>query len=57
MALAAMIFLVLIGGGLITVIYGPSTMITSLPCLFVGALTIGLLFLLLEFLERWAGED
>jgi hypothetical protein len=56
LALAAMAFLVVIGGGLIALIYGPGSMITAVPCLLVGAGAIGLLFLLLEVLERWVDD-
>jgi hypothetical protein len=56
LALTVMAFLVVIGGGLIALIYGPSSIITAAPCLLVGAGAIGVLFLLLEVLERWANE-
>jgi hypothetical protein len=56
LTLMVMAFLVVIGGGLIALIYGPGSVITAVPCLLVGAGAIGLLFLLLEALERWANE-
>jgi hypothetical protein len=57
LALMVMAFLVIIGGGLIALIYGPVSILTAVPCLLVGAGAIGLLFLLLEVLERWAANN
>jgi hypothetical protein len=48
--------LVVIGGGLIALIYGPSALITALPCLLAGAGAILILYLLFLLAERWVNR-
>ena len=45
--------LILVGGGVIALIYGWTALLTALPCLFSGAGAILLLYLLLLLLEKW----
>jgi protein-S-isoprenylcysteine O-methyltransferase Ste14 len=45
--------LVLVGGGLIAVILGPTAFLTSLPCLLGGAGLILVPWLLLAAIEKW----
>jgi hypothetical protein len=54
LAIMVMVFLVIVGGGLIALIYGPVSGLSAVPCLLAGAGAIGLLFLLLELMGRWA---
>ena len=53
LVLIVIAFLVLVGGGLIGLIYGRMAMLSALPCLLGGAAIIGGLFLFLELVERW----
>ena len=48
-----MAVLVVVGGGLIALIQGPSALITALPCLLAGAGAILILYLLFLLVERW----
>jgi hypothetical protein len=52
----AVLVLVFVGGGLIALIYGPSALLTALPCLLGGAGAIVLLYLLFALAERWANR-
>lgn len=45
--------LVLVGGGLIGLVFGPEAFLTALPCLLVGVMLILAPWLLLSLLERW----
>jgi membrane protein implicated in regulation of membrane protease activity len=45
--------LVLVGGSLIALIYGPVAFLTALPCLLGGAALIMVPWLLLTALEKW----
>lgn len=49
----ALLALVVVGGGLIGLFFGPGTLWTALPCLFSGAAIILGLWLLLDRVERW----
>jgi len=57
LTIAVVVFLVLVGGGLIGLIYGPGAAIMGLSCLLVGAGAIGLLFVILTLMERWAESE
>ena len=48
--------LVIIGGTLIALVYGPAALITALPCLLAGAGAILLLYLLFLLAERWVNR-
>ena len=52
--LALVVFtLVVVGGALIALIFGLEALLTALPCLLAGALTIAAPWLLLTILEKW----
>ena len=48
--------LVVVGGGLIGLIFGLESMIGALPCLFAGAGAILVLYVLFFLAERWANR-
>jgi hypothetical protein len=54
--LLAVVLLVVVGGGLIALVYGPGALITALPCLLGGAGAIALLYLLFALAERWVNR-
>ncbi len=54
LTIAVVVFLVLVGGGLIGLIYGPGAALMGVSCLLLGAGIIGLLFVILTLMERWA---
>jgi membrane protein implicated in regulation of membrane protease activity len=45
--------LVVVGGGLIALIYGPGALLTALPCLLAGAALILVPWFLLTAAEKW----
>lgn len=45
--------LVVIGGGIIALVYGPASLITAVPCLLGGAAAILIPWWALTALERW----
>ncbi len=49
--------LVIVGGGLIWVIYGTSAAALGLACLLVGAGVIGLLWIIFTLLGKWVGTE
>jgi hypothetical protein len=49
--------LVVIGGGLVWVLYGSSAAITAVLCLLVAAGVMGLLWFFLTLLELWVKEE
>jgi len=51
---AAIVLLVVVGGGLIGLLFGWSQLVTALPCLMAGSALIAGLYLLLAVLERWS---
>ena len=55
--LGGMLVLVVVGGGLIWLLYGRTAAITAVSCLLVVAGLIGLLWLVLRLLEVWVGGD
>ena len=54
--LIAIVVLVVVGGGLIGLVFGLSEMLSALPCLLVGAGFIAGLYLFWAVLERWAEQ-
>ena len=52
--IAAIVVLVVVGGGLIGLIFGFSQLLTALPCLMGGAAVIAALYLFFVLAERWA---
>ncbi len=57
LAWSVVIFLVGVGGVLITLIYGAGPAMLGIGCLLAGAALFGLLWLILTLMQRWAGED
>lgn len=55
--LAGLAVLVVVGGGLVWLLYGRSAAITAVLCLLVAAGVLGFLWLLLTLLERWVKEE
>jgi hypothetical protein len=49
-------FLVIVGGAVIALVYGPGAAVLGLACLLVGAGVLGLLWLLLTLMERLANR-
>jgi protein-S-isoprenylcysteine O-methyltransferase Ste14 len=49
--------LVIVGGGLIALLFGPPAGALALLCLLAGAALIGLLWLVFTLLGKWAGEE
>lgn len=52
--ITAIVVLVVVGGGLIGVIFGFSQLLTALPCLLAGAGLIAGLYFVFVLLERWS---
>ena len=52
--IAAIVVLVVVGGGLIGLIFGWSQLLTALPCLLGGAAVIAALYFFFVIAERWA---
>jgi protein-S-isoprenylcysteine O-methyltransferase Ste14 len=56
LAIAVVLFLLLVGSGLIALIYQPVAGIIGFGCLLIGVGVIGLLWVLLTFIERWVSD-
>ena len=56
MLLAVVAFLLIVGGGLIYLIYGAGALITGLACLLFGVSLLLLLWFILTAIERWANQ-
>lgn len=54
LVLAAAVVLVVVGGGLIGLLFGFGEMLAALPCLLAGAGAIAALYLFFALLGRWA---
>jgi len=52
--IAAIVVLVVVGGGLIGLVFGFSQLLTALPCLLAGGGLLVGLYLLLVGVERWS---
>ena len=52
-----MAFLVVVGGAAIGIVYGWQTAVLGAIWLLGGAVVIGLLWLILSLVERWAGRE
>ena len=57
LAIAVVLFLLLVGSGLITVIYQPVAGVVAFGCLLFGVGILGLLWILLTLIGRWVEED
>jgi hypothetical protein len=53
---AVILFLLVVGSGLIAIIYRPSAGILSFFCLLGGVSIIALLWILLSLIERWVSD-
>ncbi len=56
LAIAAVLFLLVVGTGLIAIIYRPSAGFLAFICLLGGVGIIALLWILLTLIERWVGD-
>jgi hypothetical protein len=56
LAIAVVLFLLVVGSGLIAIIYRPSAGILALVCLLGGAGIIALLWIILTLIEHWVGD-
>ena len=54
--LAVIAVLLVVGGGLIYIIYGTGALITGLACLLFGVGILLLLWLIMSGIERWANR-
>ena len=54
---AGLLLLITVGGGLVWLLYGDVAVISAVSCLLVAAGLVGLLWLILAVLERWAKGD
>jgi hypothetical protein len=52
-----LLILMIVGGGLVWVIYGFTAAITAVACLVGAALVMGFLWLILRLLESWVREE
>ena len=57
LVIVVMTFLVVVGGAAIGMVYGWQTAVLSAVWLLGGAAVIGLLWLILSLVERWAGRE
>jgi len=54
LTIAVVLFLLLVGGGLIGLIYGPGAAVMAVSCLAFGCALLALLWLILILMEHWA---
>ena len=54
--MAVIALLLLVGGGLIFLIYGAGAFVVGLACLLMGVGLLALLWLIVSGLERWANR-
>jgi hypothetical protein len=57
LVVVVMAFLVVVGGAAIGIVYGWQTAVLGAVWLLGGATVIGLLWLILSLVERWAGRE
>ena len=57
LALTIILFLIVVGGIAIGVVYGWSLAATGVVCLAAGAAVFGLLWLILVLVERWTARE
>ena len=57
LALVIILFLVLVGGVAIGIVYGWSNAAAGVLCLIGGAAVLGLVWLILVLVERWARRE
>jgi hypothetical protein len=54
--IAVVLFLLVVGSGLIAIIYKPGAGVLGFICLLGGVGIIALLWILLTLIERWVGD-
>ena len=54
LVVAGLALLIIVGGGLVWLLYGDVAAVSAISCLFVAAGLVGLLWLILAVLEKWA---
>jgi protein-S-isoprenylcysteine O-methyltransferase Ste14 len=54
---AGLVILLIVGGGLVWLLYGNMAAFSAVACLLVAAGLVGLLWLILALLEKWVKED
>lgn len=57
LVVGGLLVLVIVGGGLVWLLYGRTAALTAVVCLVVPAGLLGLLWLILSLLELWVRED
>ena len=57
LAMAVVLCLILLGGGLVGVVYGTGVAMVALSCVIVGSSVLGLLWLALSLMEWWVGRE
>jgi hypothetical protein len=57
LVLVIVLFLIIVGGIAIGVVYGWGTAGTGVLCLAAGAAVFGLLWLILVLVDRWVGRE
>lgn len=57
LALTIILFLILVGGAAIGVVYGWGLVASGILCLAAGAAIFGLLWLMLGLIERWLARE
>jgi len=55
--IAGLVLLVVVGGGLVWLLYGGRAAVSAVTCLLVAVGLVGLLWLILAVLEKWARAD
>ena len=57
LVIGGFLILLVVGGGLVWLLYGRAAALTAVVCLLIPAGLLGLLWLILTLLELWVGED
>jgi membrane protein implicated in regulation of membrane protease activity len=57
LVIGGFLILLVVGGGLVWLLYGRAAALTAVACLLIPAGLLGLLWLILTLLELWVGED
>ena len=57
LAMAVVLCLLFLGGGLVGLIYGSGAAVMAVSCLLFGCAIFALLWLILTLMERWAKRE
>ena len=57
LAMAVVLCLLLVGGGLVGLIYGSGAAVMAVSCLLFGCAIFALLWFILTLMERWAKRE